>query len=748
MKEPRKCGVSFFTFMPTVVMKKIFLLLLLPLFSLAQPPSPQVISAWESQAKRVTILEDQWGVPHIYGKTDADAVFGLLYVQCSQNFSRVERNYLEIMGRLSEIEGKKRMFDDLQMRLIYDSEAAKADYHNSAPWFKALLTAFADGINYYLYRHPETKPMVLKKFEPWFPLLYTDGSIAPTQTGGLTTRDLRDFYEGADRSTSSIRTDLSINEFKATGSNGFALAPQKTANHHAILYINPHVTFYFRTEAHMVSEEGLNAYGAVTWGQFFIYQGFNSSCGWMHTSSYADVADQYVEKVERTGKDFRYWYTGADGKAGWKPVRQKEILIHYANGQEKASQRFPGYYTHHGPVMGQQNGRWISLKENNRSLAALQQSWLRTKADGFDAFRKVMDMRANNSNNTVFADKNGNIAYWHGNFMPKRNPGYDWSRPVDGTTADTEWKGIHTLEETIHLYNPGSGWIQNCNSTPFTAAGESSPNKEAYPPYMAPDGQNGRALTAMRLLSAGKNLSLDDVIRIGYTRYLSAFDILLPPLFTAYKNLPEDKAKKELEKPVHFLEVWDRNAAASSIATTLAVEWAYRLAAAVPPAPTPEAATNAVGNFNYMANTLSPVQQLTALSETIKELERLYGTWEIPWGEINRYQRSTNNQFDDTAPSVPVSLGPGTWGSLPSFYARRFDTKKRYGSSGNSFVAAVEFGPRLKAKTILTGGESFDPTSPHYNDQLEGFLEGKFKVVNFYKEDVLKNARRSYHPGE
>ncbi|WP_121355387.1 penicillin acylase family protein [Flavisolibacter nicotianae] len=731
-------------------MRKIAFFLLLPVFSFAQKPLPGEISAWEAQAKRVTIVEDHWGIPHIYGQKDADAVFGLLYVQCSQNFARIERNYLEIMGRLSEVEGEKRLYEDLQMRLIYDTAAAREDYQRSPQWFKSLLNAFADGINYYLYKHPETKPLVLQRFEPWFPLLYTDGSIAPTQTGGLTVQDLRHFYEGKDDATSLVRPELSVNNFKTSGSNGFAIAPAKTASGNAILYINPHVTFYFRTEAHLVSNEGLNAYGAVTWGQFFIYQGFNESCGWMHTSSYADVADQYLEKVEKTGNGFQYWFDGWKSKAGWKPVTQKEIVLRYHNASgSEGSKRFLAYFTHHGPVMGRQEGKWISLRENNRSLSALMQSWLRTKANGFAEFKKVMEMRSNNSNNTVFADNKGNIAYWHGNFMPRRNPKYDWSLPVDGTTPETEWQGLHTLDEIIHLYNPKSGWIQNCNSTPFTSSGESSPRKQDYPTYMAPEGQNGRALNAVRLLSKANKLTLDNVIRLGYNTYLTAFDYLLPPLFDAYANLSAaDKNKTFLANPVHVLQVWNRSAAASSVATTIAVEWAFRLANRVPPARTPEAATNAVGNFEYMANRLSATDKLEALAETIRELERLYGTWQVAWGDINRYQRSATNQFSDDKPSLPVGLGPGTWGSMPSFVSRRFDTKKRYGVSGNSFIAAVEFGKKLKAKTIMTGGESFDSSSPNFTDQAEGYIEGKFKDILFYKEDVQKDAVRTYHPGE
>ncbi len=720
-------------------------MLILPFILFAQIPDTMEILRWEAQAKRVNVVEDNWGVPHIYGKTDADAVFGLLYVQCSQNFSRVERNYLEIMGRLSEVEGEKRLYDDLQMRLIYDSAAAKKDYDTCKLWFKKLLNAFADGVNYYLYKHPETKPLVLKKFEPWYPLMYTDGSIAPTQTGGLTVQDLKNFYESKDDATSFVRPDLSINNFTPNGSNGFAVAPSRTASGNAILYINPHVTFYFRTEAHMVSEEGLNAYGAVTWGQFFIYQGFNEHCGWMHTSSYADVADVYEEHVVKN--DAGVFYKNSDD-LGVK-VEKKQISISYKNGNALSQKIFPAYFTRHGPVMGKRPNRWLSLKEHNRSLSALMQSWLRTKANGFDAFKKVMDMRSNNSNNTVFADDKGNIAYWHGNFMPKRNPKYDWSMPVDGSISETGWQGLHTLDETIHLYNPKSGFIQNCNSTPFTASGESSPLKKNYPTYMAPDGQNGRAVNAARLLSKTKKVTLDSIIKIGYNRYMTAFDILLPPLFKAYNDLTTDnELKKELSEPIHLLKEWDKAASATSVATTLAIEWATKLATKIPPAKTTEAATNAIGNYQRMAQTVSAKDQLALLSETIKDLEKLYGKWAIAWGEINRYQRSTTNTFSDDAPSLPVGLGSSAWGSLPSFVSRRSDTKKRYGYSGNSFITAVEFGKKLKAKTIITGGESFDPSSKHYTDQAQGYIDGKFKDINFYKADVLKNAERVYHPGE
>src|SRR6476646_9554841 len=510
-------------------MKQLLLSFFIPSFVFSQTFTSQEINRYKIEAQRVTIIRDNWGIPHIYGKTDADAVFGLLYAQCEENFQKVEENNLEMMGRLSEL-GKASLYDDLQMRLIYDSSAAIKDYKNSPQWFKKLLDAAADGVNYFLYNHAEVKPAILKHFEPWFALMRTNGSISATQTAELTLEDMKNLYPADDPSISLGEKKFAKDEIEETGSNGFAVAPSKTRSKDAIIYINPHVTFYFRTEVQMVSHEGLNAYGAVTWGTFFVFQGFNEHCGWMHTSSDADVADLYKEKIKKDGDSVSYLY---DGK--WLPVKTKQLAINYKDNIVVKHRSFTVYATGHGPVMGSRNGEWLSLKENNRSLTALMQSWLRTKAKGFEDFKKVMNMRSNSSDNTVFADDKGNIAYWHGNFMPKRDPKLDWAQPVDGTISSTEWKDLYSLDEMIHVYDPPTGWIQNCNSTPFTVSGTSSPKKENYPVYMAPDLENYRAINAERLLEEKDDLTIDRMIKeVGYSHHLSTFDVLLPQLFLAF----------------------------------------------------------------------------------------------------------------------------------------------------------------------------------------------------------------------
>ena len=552
-------------------MKYLFLLLSIPLFSSAQQYSNAEVARLQKRAAQVTIIRDNYGVPHIYGKTDADAVFGLLYAQCEDDFRRVEMNYIDKLGRLSEINGEKDLYADLLTKLIIDTADTKKDYQNSPLWLHQLMDAFADGINYYLYKHPTVKPALLHRFEPWYALLWTDGSIGAISTAGLGKKDLKEFY-GKESSTvlvdkkKELPEDLNNEDERLTGSNGFAFSPSITQNGNAILYINPHVTLYFRPEVHLVSEQGLDVYGVVTWGQFFLYQGFNKHCGWMHTSSYVDVSDAYREKVSKKENKWVYEYENQ-----LKPVSAKNITLSYKKGSAILSKTVTAYYTHHGPVMGKEGADWLSVRSFNRSMTSLEQSWLRTKANNFSSFKQILDLRANTSNNTFYADDKGNIAYWHGNHVPIRDSKFDWNKPVDGTTAATEWKGLHKINELVHLINPTNGWLQNCNSTPYAVAGDNSPKRTDYPVYMAPDGQNFRGVNAVRVLAKEKKYTLDKVIAAGYDTYLSFFEKVVPELINAYNALQDNNLKKSLSEPIAVMKAWDYRAGEHSIGTSLGV---------------------------------------------------------------------------------------------------------------------------------------------------------------------------------
>jgi acyl-homoserine-lactone acylase len=727
-------------------MIRIFVLLFFPCQLVAQAFSASEINRWQRQASQVTIIRDNWGIPHVYGKTDADCVFGLMYAQCEDDFKRIERNYIEILGRSAEILPKISVYDDLFIKLLVDSSDAISDYKKSPPWLQKLLIAFSDGINYYLYKNPGVKPSLLSRFEPWYPLMWTDGSISAIQSGGVNESELEKFYDPGNSSASTIRPEFE--QDMHTGSNGFAIAPSRTASGYALLYINPHVTFYFRPEVHMVSEEGLNAYGAVTWGQFFVYQGFNEHCGWMHTSGYSDVADLYEEEVTKKGDSFYYRF---DEKL--LPLKSKEYNVGVLKDNEIRTKKITAFFTHHGPIMAKRNGKWISVKANNRSLDAIVQSWNRTKSKNFMEFKKNLALASNCSNNTMYADDKGNIAYWHGNFIPRRDTAIDWNEPVNGTISSTEWKGLHSIDEIVHLYNPVSGWIQNCNSTPFSASGKSSPNKNDYPFYMATEPENFRGINAVRILSKEKAFSIDKLIAAGYDTYLAAFEQLVPALVNAYeKEKINDSLYALLQEPVSVLKQWNLYAYDSSIATTLAIYWGQKLQPAIAEIKTSGRYSGNVERFRQYAESVPGKTLMDSLHAAIIELKKRFGDWRIPWGKLNRYQRLTGElreTYDDSKSSLPVGMAPSFWGCLPSFVSRHFPgTNKRYGYSGNSFICAVEFGKKIKAKSLLAGGLSSNPHSRHFGDQAEMYTKGQFKDVLFYKEDVLKNAERSYHPGD
>lgn len=726
-------------------MKQLLLILLLPLTLFSQSFTNTEVTRWEKQAKQATIIRDNYGIPHIYGKTDADAVFGLMYAQCEDDFKRVEMNYIEKLGRMAEVKGESSLYDDLYIRLIIDSADAVTDYHKSPQWLKTLLQAWADGINYYLYKNPQIKPALLTRFKPWYHLLWTDGSIGAINTGSVTEKDVKEFYgSNNDISYTQIRK-----EERADGSNGFAIAPSRSASGNALLYINPHTTFYFRPEVQMNSNEGLQVYGAVTWGQFFIYQGFNQHCGFMHTSANVDVADLYELNIVQEGSKLFYPYNKT-----LRPLKEKKMTLRYKTETGIQTKTIKTYYSHHGPVMAKQNNRWIAVRSYNRSLNGLMQCWMRNKAKGLEDYKKIMALRGNTSNNTVFADNKGNIAYWHGNYIPKRNPAINWSKVQDGSTHKTEWQGLHTVDETVHLYNPPNGWIQNCNSTPFTAAGTKSPKKEKYPNYMAPDGENFRGINAVRVLQNENAFTIDKLIAAGYNRKLSAFEILIPALVSQYDKNKADghKLNDLLKEPIEVLRRWDYNSSDTSVATAIAIEWAQKLSSSLQRVYIDEGWDDQVAANKKFAATATWNEMLLPLADVINDFMSKYGKWRVQWGEINRFQRISSDitqQFNDEAPSTPVPFASASWGMLPSYNSRYFaGTNKRYGVSGNSFVCAVEFGKRIKAKSLLAGGVSGNPSSPHFNDQLEMYCNGRFKDVLFYKEDVVKKAERTYHPGE
>lgn len=693
---------------------------------------PDDLSRWEAQAKRVKITRDDFGVPHIYGKSDADAVFGLLYAQCEDDFRRVERNYVWAIGRLAELEGEEAIYSDLRANLYMTESEAKAAYETAPKWLKGLCEAFADGVNFYLHTHPEAKPQVITRYEPWMPMFFFEGSIGG-DIESISTERLKAFYE-RDSALTWNATEETLAE--PQGSNGIAIAPSLSESGNSMLLINPHTSFYFRPEVHVVSEEGLNVYGAVTWGQFFVYQGFNEKTGWIHTSTFVDFKDEFEEEIVESDGKIQYRY-GEE----MRDVEKHRVTLKYKVGDKLDEKEFSFYRTHHGPITHKNGEKWVATKINWDPVPALSQSYLRTKLANYAEFKDMMNIRTNSSNNTVFADAEGNIGYFHGNFIPKRSLEFDFSQPVDGSNPATDWQGLHSVDESILILNPENGWIQNCNSTPFTAAGDFSPKRENYPSYMAPDAENFRAIHAVKVLNGTGKLNLDSFIQLAYDSYLPAFEHLIPELIAAVGSVENQEHKQVLD----LLSAWDYRTSASSVAMSVAHFYGENY----------QRAFRSMNRFvNEMPNAKVPTagEIREVFGKTISQMDADFGTWNTPWGEINRFQRlsgAIDAGFDDDKPYVPIGLASGNWGALAAYGARAGEnTKNLYGYRGNSFVAVVEFGNRVRAKTILAGGQSGDPISPHFFDQAERYADVRFKDVAFYKEDVDKRAAKTYHPGD
>ncbi|MBI5170205.1 MAG: penicillin acylase family protein [Candidatus Eisenbacteria bacterium] len=710
----------------------------------ALAPTPAELARWQARAARVSITRDTWGVAHVHGRSDADAVFGMEYAQAEDDFARVEWNYVVALGRRAEAEGESAVFADLRQRLFVCDDSLRAQYRRSPASLRALMDAFADGLNFYLYRHPSVTPRVIARFEPWMALSFTEGSI-----GGNIERvsvpELAAFYGDSALAPRRRRGDGEGALAEPSGSNGFAIAPARTARGHALLWINPHTSYYFRSELQMTSDEGLNAYGAVTWGQFFVYQGFNAHCGWMHTSSGVDNIDEFAETITRRGDAF-FQRRGARDV----PVRERVVRVRHRSGDTLATRTFRAYFTTHGPVVRRVGDRWIAVSLMNKPIEALTQSYERTKARGLAEFRALMALHANSSNNTVFADDAGRVAYFHSNYIPRRDTTLDWNVPVDGSRSEYDYRGLLRVEESPNAVNPASGWVQNCNDWPWSSAGESSPRREAFPRMVeTATEESPRGEHAVRLLAAKRDWTVESLAAAAFDPALPAFERMLPRLLAAYDaTAPGAPERARFAAPIDTLRTWDRRWSATSVATTLAVHWGEAIVRAV----ARDAAAAHVTPITWAVTRATDAQLLGALGAASDTLTSLYGDWRTPWGEVNRFQRldaAIEPHFDDAKPSLAIPFASGTWGSLASAGSRQWPgTRRRYSTSGNSFLAAVEFGDTLRATAVTAGGASGDPASPHFTDQAERFVAGLLREVWFHPWQLTAHTERKYRPGE
>ncbi len=703
-------------------------------------------------ARSVTIHRDAFGVPHIYGRDDASAVFGLMYAQAEDNFWQLEEDHINKLGRAAEIYGQSRLAGDLTVRLFETNKRARDEYKNLSLPMQKLCDAYAAGINYYLERHPAVRPRLINRFEPWFALV--TGAPSP-QSVGITVNEVRALFSDLPSAPPSPSPGGTVEEGEE-GSNMWAVSPKKSASGHALLFINPHVGFFGggqRYEAHLHSKQGLNISGFAMLGSPYIWTGHNEVLGWSHTNSGADSTDVYVETFDNPKNPLAYRYGGNYRNA---VVWTDEIRV--GNQGNIETKRFTFRKTHHGPIVALRAGKFLAVRAASVEISGrlLEQKWAMARARTFTEFKTAMAQRRLTGSNTMYADRRGNIFYLHGNATPRRSTKYDWTKPVDGGDAETDWRGYHELSELPQVLNPSSGWIQNCNSTPFLTSNTDNPDRSKFPVYMAPDLDTPRAQRSRHILSSKEKFSFEEWERASLDTHVLLAETMVPELISIWEKLVQSDVGRanKLSEPVAVLKSWNYESRVDSIPTTLFMlyfeqlqrvnrERAARQTDDNQPAPTPLA---------DQLNRIDAATKAAAFERVLNDLQTDFGKWQIAWGEINRLQRihtsGTLEKFDDTKPSVPVPGASGLAGTLFTFNTRRdAGQKRRYGISGNSYLAVVEFTPRIRARSLLVFGEIADPKSLHFFDQAELYSTKQYKPAWFDLKDIKRNLERSYQPG-
>jgi penicillin amidase len=667
-------------------------------------------SPTDDLADRVTIYRDRFGIPHVFGETDAATMFGFAYAQAEDAFWRLEDNYIRSLGRLAEVAGERGLASDRRNRALEIPRLARSEYDRMPLPLRAMLDAFASGLNAYLADHPEVRPRLLTRFEPWYPLAFIRYNYF--QNG---------FFWSAGLRPGDIETAMDEAAFdrKDFGSNGWVIGPSKSATGHAMLFINPHLPFFGPGqvyEGHVRSDEGWNFTGYTRFGFPFPYVGHNESLGWVSTDNAADQADLYLETFDDSLHPLAYRYgTGYRQATAWSDT----IGVKTESGIERRV--FTFRKTHHGPVVGTRGGRPLALRMAKLDGDGWLAEWYAmTRARTVAQLKEAMRPLNMLFGNVMAADAEGNSFYLYNGAVPVRDPRFDWSGPLDGSDPATEWRGYHPLEDLPQLTNPTTGWMQNCNTTPFLLTSSGNPDSSRYPSYMVGEGDNPRGLASRRILAGTARFTWEQWVGAAFDARVVAADSFLPAL------LADSAGAGRLAPAIDVLARWDRRSDTTSVAMTLFDRWREALR--------------------------SGASNLAALDSAVARLERDFGTWRVPWGEVNRLQRvdePADQQFDDLRPSLPVVGVGGQHGAVFTYAARPVPgQKRRYGVAGGTYVSVVEFGPVVRRLAVHTMGASSNPDSPHYFDQAPLYARGQFRPAWFTLEEVRANLERAYHPGE
>ncbi len=651
---------------------------------------------------QATINWDEWGVPHIQGKNDEELMFAEGWAQMQLHGNLITELYGRARGRGAEYWGKSRLQEDMFIHTLGFPELAAKWTAEQDPEYKRLLTAFVKGLNAYVQAFPET---VRPENRIVLPLTTTDANAHAIFV-------LYGRFVGGG--------EMEMNQdWREMGSNTWAIAPSRSASHNAMLIQNPHLPWqgeFLFTELHLM-KPGKNMYGSSLVGLPGIAIGFNENLGWSHTNNTIDNADTY----EVTLQDDGYLLDGV--KLPFQ-VKNKMLLYKDENGQMK-EEKFVIRSTLHGPLvgMGKKKALAIRMPGYDRPNAGLQW-WHMINANSFQEFEAALKMAQIPFFNVMYADKAGNIFYLFNGLVPKRREGdwEHWNKVVPGDKSADIWNEVHSYAELPKLKNPSTGWLQNTNDPPWSSTYPFAINSADFPAYMSPHVMDYRNQRSIRMLMEDESITFDELMEYKLSTRMELADRILDDLFQAIDlyGTPISKSSKDV------LSKWDRKADAGSSGAVLFARWAERMNTGNPAMYSVK--WNEKDPLHTPKGLADPKTAVRELDSATLEVIRDHGKADISWGDVVRIH---SQRFD-----LPGNGSSGGLGVFRVAWSGMGKNHKQYIGGGDSWVGLIEFGKKVRARVLLSYGNSSQQGNEHNGDQLKFFSEKKMRTAYFYPKDV------------
>jgi penicillin amidase/acyl-homoserine-lactone acylase len=690
------------------------------------PSAESLIAAARKYDAR--ILRDTWGVPHVFGKTDSDAAYGLGYAHAEDDFKTIEEGLLLVRGKLASLQGKEAAPGDYMVQLLRVWDLIDAQYQSDlSPEVRAICEAYADGVNHYAALHPAqvhrgVLPFTGKDIVAGFvfkgPFFY-----------GLDNQVKRLFDTKAERKVSKKVADVGdfIRRGTPLGSNAFAVGPGRTPDGKTLLNINSHqpwegpVAWY---EAHVHSEEGWDMVGGTFPGAPLILLGHNRYLGWAHTVNSPDLADTYVLEMNPENPN-QYKFDGE-----WRDleVRQAPIKVKLWGPFWWTVYR-EALWSVYGPAVRQEKGVCALRYAGREDIRQVEQWWNMNKARNFEEWRSAMQMRAIPSLNALYADCKGTVYYLYNARFPIRAEGYDWRQSLPGNTSETLWKEYLPFDKLPQVLNPPSGFVISCNNTPFnTTTGEGNPKPEDFSKTLGIETHmTNRSLRALELFGADKSITSETFYSYKYdVAYSKESDVA-----KAVRDLSEAPPSEDpiIQEGTEIIRKWDLRTNPENTAAAIAL-------IAIQPDPDGGHRGGDVSHMRENIRKYGPV------------LKEKHGRMDVPWGEVNRLIRGNVD--------VPVGGGPDVLRGLYSLFERNgalygFEDGTVEGKGGDSYILLASWDKEGKVSSQSIhqfGSATQDVNSPHYSDQAPVFARQEMKPVWMDEEEIRKHLEREYRPGE